>query len=180
MSLLDITKAAALRDGQTVSSEGKPLRKLPEGVQFRPSVRHVDRRGSVREMYDPRWGFHDAPIEFVYCFTIAPGVVKGWGLHEKHDDRYFLLKGQMELALYDVRPQSSTCGKVFSIILSEHNPGIINIPAGIWHADYNFGTEETVVVNFPTILYDHSAPDKHRLPIGTDLIPYSFGNATGG
>ena len=30
-------------------------------------------------------------MESLHCFTIRPGFVKGWGLHEKHEDRYLIL-----------------------------------------------------------------------------------------
>ena len=36
-----------------------------------------------------------------------------------------------------------------------------------------------MVLDMPTRLYDYAAPDKHRLPLDTPLIPYSFGDATG-
>ena len=36
-----------------------------------------------------------------------------------------------------------------------------------------------VVVNFPTIQYDHSAPDKLRLPLDTPEIPYRFEDRPG-
>ena len=35
------------------------------------------------------------------------------------------------------------------------------------------------MVNFPTMPYDHSSPDKYRLPLNTDKIPYKFENARG-
>jgi dTDP-4-dehydrorhamnose 3,5-epimerase len=35
-------------------------------------------------------------------------------------------------------------------------------------------------VNFPTIQYDHSAPDKWRLSLDTPLIPYRFPPGTSG
>ena len=54
------------------------------------------------------------------------------------------------------------------------------IPAGIWHADHNIGSRDAVVVNFPTIPYDHASPDKYRLPLDTDRIPYRFEPSRGG
>ncbi|WP_420013529.1 hypothetical protein [Tateyamaria sp.] len=81
----------------------------------------------------------------------------------------------MELVLYDVRPDSSTYGKVSKIVLSEDQPKIVSVPSNVWHADHNIGDTEVLVVNFPTIQYDHSAPDKIRLPLDTPLIPYDFG-----
>ena len=177
--LLAETLAAARADARTVTPEGVPLRTLPDGMTTRDSVTHVDDRGTVTEMFDPRWNWHPEPIVFAYNFTIRPGVVKGWGLHQRHEDRYFLLRGEMELVLYDVRPESPTCGQVSKIFLSERHPRLVNVPANVWHADHNIGDVDVLVVNFPTIQYDHSAPDKIRLPLDTPLIPYDFGGAKG-
>ena len=139
----------------------------------------MDPRGSVIELYDLRWKWHDEPLVFAYSFTIRPGIVKGWNLHREHEDRYTLLQGEMELVLFDPRPDSSTCGEVCRLVLSEHNRCLVNIPRNVWHADHNIGSKDVVVVNFPTIPYDHRNPDKFRLPIGTELIPHSFGDAKG-
>ena len=66
------------------------------------------------------------------------------------------------------------------IVLSAHHRCLVNIPKDVWHADHNIGSTDAVVINFPTVPYNHANPDKYRLPIDTDLIPHSFGNATGG
>ena len=86
----------------------------------------------------------------------------------------------MELALYDPRPDSPTCGEICRIALSAQNRCLVNVPRNVWHADHNIGSTDVLVVNFPTIPYDHANPDKYRLPLDTDLIPFSFGHATGG
>jgi hypothetical protein len=78
-SLLDITLAAAAPDKQTVSADGKPVQGLIDGVSIREVPTHTDERGSLVEIYDPRWGWHPAPMVFAHCFTIRPGFVKGWG-----------------------------------------------------------------------------------------------------
>ena len=107
------------------------------------------------------------------------GIVKGWGLHKLHEDRYFVVRGEMELVTYDPRPESSTYGKICKVYLSAAQPRLVNVPRNVWHADHNIGVEDVIVVNFPTIQYDHSSPDKYRLPIDTDLIPYDFGPVRG-
>ena len=170
---------AATADVQTVNPDGESTLGTIDGLTFRDAVTHTDDRGTVVEMFDPRWNWHPDPLVFVYSFTIRPGIVKGWGLHKRHEDRYFILQGEMEVVLYDVRPDSSTYGQVSKIVLSEHHRRLVNIPKYVWHADHNIGSRDVVVVNFPTIQYDHSAPDKYRLPLDTDLIPYSFGDARG-
>lgn len=179
-SLLEETLAAARRDQQLVTPEGQPVRRLTEGVRIRPLRTQIDQRGSVFELFDPRWAWHPDPLVFVYCFTIRPGVVKGWNLHREHEDRYALIQGEMELVLYDPRPDSPTAGEVCKIALSAHHRCLVNVPRNVWHADHNVGSTDVVVVNFPTTPYDHASPDKYRLPLDTDLIPYSFGNAIGG
>lgn len=178
-SLLDVTLAAAQRDRQMATPEGKLVRRLTHGVQIRRLTTIVDARGTIVEMFDPRWNAHPDPLVFVYSFTIRPGVVKGWNLHREHEDRYVLLRGEMEVVLYDPRPDSPTCGEVCKVVLSEHERSIVNVPRNVWHADVNIGSVDVMVVNFPTTPYDHANPDKYRLPIDTDLIPYSFGNVTG-
>lgn len=171
---------AAQKDVATVTPEGQPLGRLADGVVVRPLPTHVDQRGTVTELFDPRWGWHEDPLVFAYTFTIRPNVVKGWNLHLKHEDRYAVLRGELELVLYDVRPGSPTFGEVSKLVLSGERRVIVNVPVNVWHADHNIGSEDVMVVNFPTIQYDHADPDKYRLPIDTPLIPYSFGDAKGG
>jgi dTDP-4-dehydrorhamnose 3,5-epimerase len=174
-SILERTLEAARQDQQTVNEQRKSNAPLLDGMSIYESIRHDDDRGSVTELYDPRWGWHPDPLVFSYVFTIRPGITKGWGLHKLHEDRYFVLMGEIELVLYDPRPESSTFGKICKVFLSGSRPQLVNVPKFVWHADRNIGTSDAVVVNFPTIQYDHKNPDKYRLPLDTDLIPYTFG-----
>jgi dTDP-4-dehydrorhamnose 3,5-epimerase len=178
-SLLEVTLKAAVRDQQTVTPRGEAVAPLIEGVNIRPMPTHADARGSVIELLDPRWNWHPDPIVFAYAFSIRPGFVKGWNLHQLHDDRYAIVKGEMELVLFDPRPDSQTCGKISRIVLSEQERRLVNVPRNVWHADHNIGTTDVIVVNFPTMGYDHANPDKYRLPIDTDLIPFKFHDAKG-
>jgi dTDP-4-dehydrorhamnose 3,5-epimerase len=168
-----------VKDTQTVTPTGESIQPVPFGVTFRDVTTHVDDRGAVCELFDPRWGWHKDPLVFVYSFTVRPGMIKGWGIHRKHEDRYFILFGELEVVLYDERPDSPTRGLVSKIVLSEYRRRLMNIPAGVWHADRNIGSKDAVVVNFPTIQYDHRDPDKYRLPLDTDQIPHKFDNPKG-
>ena len=169
-----------VQDAQTVTPAGQPLAPLIHGVRIRDAVTHVDERGSVVEMFDPRWGWHPEPLVFAYSFTLRPGYIKGWNLHKEHEDRYFLLAGEMALVMYDERPDSPTRGLVSRLVLTPYRRCLVNVPIGVWHADQNIGAVDVVVVNFPTTPYDHSKPDKYRLPLDTDRIPYRFRDPRGG
>src|SRR6266704_2043637 len=150
-------EATLNQDVQTVTPEGECVERLPAGVTFHDVVTHVDGRGSVVELYVPRWGWHSDPLVFSYCFTVRPGMIKGWGLHKKHDDRYFILFGELETVLYDERSDSPTRGLVAKVVISEYRRRLLNIPAGVWHAN----------------------PDKYRLPLDNDHIPYKFDDLRG-
>ena len=86
----------------------------------------------------------------------------------------------LALILFDPRPDSPTRGEVCRIVLSEHDRCLVNVPEDVWHADHNIGTRDVLVVNHPTIQFDHAAPDKWRLPLDTPLIPYRFPPGTQG
>jgi dTDP-4-dehydrorhamnose 3,5-epimerase len=173
------SKNAPIKDTQTVTPEGTPLAALPHGVKLRDTVTHIDERGSLFEGYDPRWGWHPAPLVYAYFVTIRPGVVKGWAYHEHHEDRYFIVSGELEVILYDDRPDSPTRGLLSRVVLSHYRRQLLLIPTHIWHADHNIGQSEVILANFPTQPYDHANPDKFRLPLNNDVIPHHFDNPKG-
>lgn len=160
---------------QTVDADGSRIAPLPHGTLLRDLVTHTDERGTVVELYDDRWGVHPDPVTFAYTFTIRPGKAKGWGVHKRHEDRYTMISGELEIALYDGREDSPTSGLEARFFLSEAHRQMLIIPRGVWHAERNPGQVDARVVNFPTIPYDHADPDKYRLPLDTDLLPVDLG-----
>jgi dTDP-4-dehydrorhamnose 3,5-epimerase len=165
------------RDVQTVTPEGDRIARLPDGMCVRDLVTHTDERGTVCELYDERWGISPEALVFAYLFTIRPGMAKGWGMHEQHDDRYTFLTGELELAFYDARAGVSTSGHGSRLVLSSAHRQLVTIPRGVWHAERNIGAVDVQVVNFPTSPYDHANPDKYKLPLDTDELPVALGPA---
>jgi dTDP-4-dehydrorhamnose 3,5-epimerase len=170
----------ARADEATVTPAGQPLRELIAGVVVRPAVTQVDDRGELCEVYDPRWGVSEAPLVYVYQSMVRPGATKGWIVHERQDDRIFVSLGTLRIVLYDAREGSPTQGRVNELVFSERNRALVVIPSGVFHAVQNVGTVDAYFVNAPTKPYDHAAPDKRRLPLDTDRIPFSLGRRSGG
>lgn len=158
----------------TVTSTGERLARVPEGVTFRDLTTHVDGRGWLVELFNPLWEWHPAPLAHAYAFTVRPGVIKGWGRHERTEDRYAVLFGEAMLVLHDARDGSSTHGLTAEIPLSEFHRRLVSIPAGVWHAVACVGERDFVGINFKTEPFDHTDPDKYTLPLDTDQIPYDF------
>ena len=163
-----------LRDPQLATPDGRQVGDLIDGVMIREARTIPDHRGSVCVAFDPRWGWTDEPIVYTYLVTIRPGAVKGWIVHGTYDDRLLLYRGAVKWALYDGREDSPTHGLVNELFFDDHHRALLRIPRGVWHAVQNVGSEDSLMLNHPTEPYDYEAPDKTRLPLDTDLIPYSF------
>lgn len=173
-------KIAPRKDVQTVTPEGKSVKKLIDGVVVRPAVTLPDARGTICEIYNPAWGVHPDALVYVYQVTIRPGHIKGWVVHELQDDRIFVSYGTMRFVLFDNRKDSPTYRSINDICIGEQNRALITIPKGVFHAVQNVGTSDSMFVNMPTRPYDHANPDKRRLPLVNDLIPFSFETPQGG
>jgi dTDP-4-dehydrorhamnose 3,5-epimerase len=167
------------KDAQTVTPEGQSVTPLIHGVVLRPQATQTDGRGTLCEILDLRWDVTDDPIVSVYQFTIRPGRGKGWHLHRLHDDRIFISRGEVKVVLYDDRDNSPTKGLVNEIHRSELLRDLMVIPSGVFHAHLNVGETDALLVSMPTRAYDHADPDVYRLPLDTDLIPYSFDERIG-
>lgn len=164
----------ARRDRQLATPDGRQLVDLIDGVRIRELRTIPDHRGTLCVIYDPRWGFTEEPMVYSYQVTLRPGAVKGWIVHETYDDRLFMSSGTLKWVLYDERDGSPTAGKLNELFFDEHHRSLLRIPRGVWHAVQNVGTDDCLMVNHPTEPYDYESPDKTRLPLDTDRIPYSF------
>ena len=163
---------APLDDVSTVTPEGERIEQRIEGVRVRPAVVHSDERGTLTEVLDPRWQLDDKPLVYVYQVTIRVGQTKCWVVHFEQDDRLFFDDGAVKVVLYDARKASSTFGLVNELFFGSATRALLRIPVGVFHAVVNIGESEVRFVNCPTRPYRHANPDKARLPLDTDAIPY--------
>lgn len=163
-----------LRDKQTVTTEGRSIKPLIDGVQIRPAVTHVHEDGSITEIFNPAWGFHAEPMVYLYQFSVTARRIRGWVVHYLQSDRIFVSQGKVKIVLFDDRPQSPTYKMINEIFLSEHNRALVSYPPHIYHAIENIGDKDALMINFPTRPYDHNNPDKYRLPLVNEKIPYKF------
>ena len=164
----------ARKDVATVTADGELIQDLISGVALRRTPTHADERGTLCEILDDRWGFTDDPIVYVYHVTIRPGQVKGWVVHRTQNDRLFAYAGRLKVVLYDGRAHSETFGRVNVFHLGDHDRALLSIPAGVYHGVRNVGDVEAAFVNLPSQPYEHDDPDKYRLPLDNDVIPFDL------
>lgn len=177
--VLDAAAAAATRDEPTVTRDGQPRPAPIEGVIVEHRRMHADNRGALIPFMDAREPFWSEPVVYAYCITIRPGRIKGWGMHRRQTDRYFIVRGHVRVALLDARESSPTSGVQHEIWFTPETPGTVSIPGGVWHADQNWGDDDAVVINFPTRPYDPDDPDKYRIDPHAGIIPFDWSSRDG-
>jgi dTDP-4-dehydrorhamnose 3,5-epimerase len=172
--------AVPTKDAQSVTPDGVRLAPMIDGVVVQRVPPHEDERGEVTEVWNQEWlGLAD-PVEHVAMVVTRPGATRGWGMHLKQDDRLFVSHGRLRFGLYDDREGSPTRGMLNVLTISDHHRAMIRIPRGVWHGVQNVGEVDGVFIYLPTCRYDYADPDKYRLPLKNDLIPFDFSDSTGG
>ncbi|OIP64323.1 MAG: dTDP-4-dehydrorhamnose 3,5-epimerase [Nitrospirae bacterium CG_4_9_14_3_um_filter_53_35] len=149
-----------------------------DGVRTKVLKVIPDERGRLMEMLrsdDPLF------IKFgqIYLTTAYPGVVKGWHYHKKQIDNFIVVRGMMKIVLYDQREGSRTYGEINEFFLGDHQPLLLQIPAGVCHGFKCVGEHEAMVVNCPTETYKYDDPDEYRLDPHHNDIPYDWSKKDG-
>ncbi|MGQ9456213.1 MAG: dTDP-4-dehydrorhamnose 3,5-epimerase family protein [Armatimonadota bacterium] len=144
-----------------------------EGIQIKQLKRHADERGYLMEMLrvdDEMFGkFAQAYVSLNY-----PGVIRAWHYHKKQDDIWVCVKGMIKAAVYDSREGSPTYGEVNEFFLGDNNPIMLKIPVGTMHGYKTIGVEPSLLINFPSELYNPQEPDEYREPWNSPKIPYDW------
>jgi len=98
-------------------------------------VRHPDERGYFEEMIRKTDGFFAEGFGQVSHSHMNTAVVKAWHLHKTQIDWWYVARGKIKAAAYDMRPESKTYKELNEFILSDSEPDnkIIKIPAGVAH-----------------------------------------------
>lgn len=144
------------------------------GVRVQRLAAYHDHRGSLVPFMDFANPFWNEPIVHAYEFTIRPGRIKGWGMHRRQADRYFVQTGHLRVALYDGREDSPTKGGLCQFWFAENGYLLLYIPQGVWHATQNWGKTLGRIVNFGTVRFDPADPDKARVDPHGGVIPFDW------
>lgn len=108
---------------------------LPAGVVMRTLTTHTDERGTFTEVFREEWdlGLHPAQWNIVQSDA---NVLRGVHVHRSHRDVLTVVRGEMLLALRDIRPDSSLEAGGLLLRLSAADPHVISIPVGVAHGFY--------------------------------------------
>ena len=144
-----------------------------EGVQIKQLKRNADERGFLMEMIRSTDEFF---TKFGQCYVSLnyPGVVRAWHYHKKQEDYFVVVQGMCKVGLYDIREGSPTKGVAEAHYLGDNNNIVLRIPIGVAHGYKTVGTQPSLLINFPTEVYNAEEPDEHRLPWDDASIPFNW------
>ena len=144
-----------------------------EGVRIKELKLNVDERGSLMEILRSDDEIFERFAQ-VYVSLNYPNVIRAWHYHKKQDDLFVVVKGMVKVVLYDSRPDSPTRNELNEFFLGERNNVVLRIPRGVMHGYKTVGTEPSLLLNFPTELYNRTEPDEFRVPYDSEEIPYDW------
>jgi dTDP-4-dehydrorhamnose 3,5-epimerase len=167
-----------LAKSSAVDKLGNHRQRPIDGVICRPTRPVLHEDGVLTEIARVTWETVQDPIVQIHLTTTLPGRIRAWGLHQFSTDRLFVAKGSISIVIYDGRLQSATYGAINEFKLSERNPALIVIPPNLYHGWKAIGTDEALIINMPTSLYNYDEPDALDLPYDSaeapDLVPWRW------
>jgi len=162
------------RDAPRYEDPDRVMARKVAGVVIERIAGYHDQRGSLVPFMDFTNPFWSEPIVHGYEFTVRPGRIKGWGMHKRQSDRYYVHAGDLRVVLYDGREGSPTKGSFCQFFFTEKGYGLLQIPPGVWHATQNWGTTLGRILNFGTVRFDPKDPDKARIDPHSGVIPFDW------
>lgn len=167
------------------------MEKVPAGPDHSTTVRETEisgvtlmtvpsahyEYGFLSEIYNPEWeSIYDEPLEHMYVIQNKQHERNQWHVHEHTVDRYVLLFGQLEVALFDARPESVSHGvlQVFALSqLGESGNHGLRIPPGVWHT-FRSKDSSFTLLNNKSPKYSREYPDKFVIPFENDEVEFAW------
>ncbi len=143
-----------------------------EGVVSKELVTHRDDRGFFREIIRMTDDFFAEGFGQWSHSLLYPGTAKGWHIHKKQTDWWYVCGGVLKVVLYDTRVESSTHGTTMELFMGDNQPSaVLCIPPGVAHGcKCVAGTANLLYVT--SRVYDPE--DEGRIPHDDPEIGYDW------
>lgn len=142
-------------------------------VQISEIKKFADNRGFLAEIWKTSKLKNFEPQQL--NFTLAhPGAVKAFHFHERQQDFWFCVSGNIEAVLFDRRKDSETFGETQTVILGEHNFAGLLIPREVAHGYRVLGNQPAGLIYLVDQKYDSANPDEGRIPFDDPEINFDW------
>lgn len=148
---------------------------LIAGVKIAPLSVWADDRGYFLEVTRARKGLiAEFPLETTQVSAALnyPGAIKAFHIHQQQTDVWNIIKGMLQVALVDLRPDSPTLGLRNTLYAGVLRPWQILIPPGVAHGYKVIGAEPAMLVYLTNRFYNPD--DEGRIPYNDPGINYDW------
>ena len=142
-------------------------------VAIKKVVRHSDDRGFFSEIIkESEETFHEVK-QTSYTETY-PGVIKAFHWHKKQWDIWFVVSGNMQIVLHDMREDSETRGETQVVYAGKDNPVLVSIPPYVAHGYRVLGNEKACLFYHTSEAYNPKEPDEERIDFDDPKIGFNW------
>jgi dTDP-4-dehydrorhamnose 3,5-epimerase len=123
-----------------------------EGVKLKHLTTHLTEDGYFRELVRRE----DFLLEEFGQSSVSlahPGFIKAFHYHQKQDDLWYVVFGQIRVVLYDTRKESKTYRQTQVVIMGEDDPKVVLIPKGVAHGYQVLGNKDALLMYHTTKSY---------------------------
>ena len=148
---------------------------LIAGVRVQPLPLWPDDRGYFLEVMRIGQGLpagFPAESTQVSAALSYPGTVKAFHFHRRQTDCWVPVQGMLQVALVDLRKESSTFGARNTFYVGSLRPWQLLIPPGVAHGYKVIGADPAVLVYVTDRFYDPQ--DEGRIPYNDPQIQYDW------
>lgn len=158
-----------------------------EGVKIKTFKKWPDQRGYFIEqlkrgdlddegdLFMPDHAFAQMSRSLAYARGgNPPELIKAFHWHKKQWDYWDVAQGNARVVLVDLRPESSTCGQIQSLILGDNAPAMVAIPPLVAHGYQILDLRDLVLTYYVTEPYNAAAPDEGRIAWNDPRIGFDW------
>ena len=125
-----------------------------DGIKIIELTTHGDDRGFFREIFRFSEQFSDIPVGQLSHSQVKEGVIKAWHGHVYQSQWNYVVSGQIQVALFDNRKDSSTYKEIVEFIVGdEKKPVAYYFPPGILHG-YKCLKDPMHIIYVTSYVYD--------------------------
>ena len=136
-----------------------------DGVYIHEVKTIVDDRGSVMIIPTPPFD-----VKHVYATTVRQGAIKAWHGYITKTLYWTVVKGIVQLALYDNRTYGKTLGITDTLFLGENSNYSVLVPPGVFNGFKGISTEDAIIV----VQADEPYGQITRIPVQNGMIDYDW------
>ena len=143
-----------------------------QGVEIKELVTQPDERGFFRELIRKTGSFFSEGFGQWSHTKTFDRAAKAWHIHQKQTDWWYFAIGAFKVALYDMRKDSPTNGKLMELLMvEEFGAKVLKIPPGVAHG-YKVIQDPVHMFYITSHTYDPS--DEGRIPHDDPKIGYGW------